>query len=159
MARAIANMLGLYSTYQRDVNLILGASQEYASRFPWIYMNALPIDLRFKYESEMRLSWESMPPQCPPLEVSWIKVYIYIWYIYIYSPLLNLNRFSLSLQEFLGEHFFGSLDRIPGQPSIMPLLLRPSTGRAWKPQACAPFLKKVFDIVLSIMPYSTGAIL
>ena len=63
-------------------------------------------------------------------------------HIYIYSPLLNLNRFSLSLLASSRGAKRGSLDRIPGQPSIMPLLLRPSTGRAWKPQACAPSRRK-----------------
>ena len=63
-------------------------------------------------------------------------------HIYIYSPLLNLNRFSLSLLASSKGAKRGSLDRIPGQPSIMPLLPRPSTGRAWKPQACAPSRRK-----------------
>ena len=108
-------MLGLYPTCQRDANLILAASQEYASGFLWIYMSVSPIDLRFKYESEMLLSWESMPPQCPPLEVSWIKVFTTIDYI--------INRASLSSLSpcFLGgaSGFFGQDNWADGSPLLL----------------------------------------
>ena len=209
MARAKANMLGLYSTRQRDVSLVVAAAKNTPADFcgfSWVFC-------QLTYKSEVLLSWESMPPQCRSLEVRLDLSIHHYWLLSLSlrlrgalgffgqdnwaggSPLhgsmkdctrLNLDRgWAFKLHIMIYNHIIlmpvsrknvrsppptvfktilkcwspGSQQFLAPNSIMPPLLLQTVQNRqSLEASSLRTISKKVFDVVLWIMPYSTGAI-